>query len=139
MEPMISHIATFNAATAVIFLFSKIIIKGLVRLLANKAGPSGLLDGTVSLGIDLSIIGISIIIGGIATNRITLSTQESAIHLLCVVFSMILSILFYGIFYSDRINNYQKAAQLFAKIFSMTISWLCGFIPFAVGNLIIIK
>src|SRR3990172_6964063 len=120
-----TDVYSFQAVTALMLLVSKIILKAYVRWLASNDGIAVLSDGVQGFGIDLAMIGLSLLVGGVTTSAILFSGPGDAIDLLAFFGCFLGAFLLYG--------GCRKVRNSIVRWGAVTLSWLCGLIPYSGG------
>jgi len=120
-----TDVILFQAVTAVTLLGLKLGLKGYVRWLASNDGMTVVADGVQGFGMDLAILGFSLILGGVATKGIKLDGQGDALALIAFIVCFIVAFLCYG--------GINKAETSVGKWVVGSLSWLFGLVPYSGG------
>lgn len=118
--------ADFTWSSGLAFLILKISAKGILKWLADNPAKAVVLESSQSIGMDLGLLGLSILVGGVASSRIVISGQENALSLLALFAFALLSMLAFGACLKTKTAG--------GYWFWVTSSWICGLCPFGLAT-----
>lgn len=115
----------FPVLTTITLLLSKIITKALVRALLRRDGSRVLKDSVQGLGIDIALLGVSLLAAGAMSGKVVINGPRDSFSLIAIVVFSMLSVLFYA-FACQR-------KPVFGVWRATAVSWLTGSIPLVCG------